>query len=168
MKALVIYYSWTGNTRKIADGIAKALAPRAEVDVEELKERVTRKMGFFGFLAAGRDASLKRKTAIMPVKAPLASYDVVIVGTPVWAWGVSSPVRTFLNANAKDAAKVAFFLTTGGQGIEKTFRKMQALCGKAPLATLGFTEKELKGDAGAVAAKVKAFAEKLAAAGRAR
>jgi len=165
MKALVIYYSWTGNTRKIAEGIAKALSARAEVEVEELKERVARKMGFFGFLAAGRDASLKRKTAIMPVKAQLASYDVVIVGTPVWAWGVSSPVRTFLNENGKEAKKVAFFLTTGGQGIEKTFRKMEALCGKAPLATVGVTEKELKNGTGAVGAKVKAFAEKVAAGG---
>lgn len=164
MKALVIYYSRTGNTRKVAEAIASALRARAEVDVEELKDLEKRKLGFIGFMAAGRDALLKRNTPIEPVQADTEAYDVVIVGTPVWAWGMTSAVRTFLDERAKGFKRTAFFLTTGGTGREKTFKQMAASCGQLPIATLGFTEKELK-DAGGVDTGVKEFVEKVTGAG---
>lgn len=161
MKALVIYYSRSGNTRKVAEAIAEALRADVEVELEEIVDTKKRK-GVFGFIVAGKDAALKRTTTIEPIKADLSSYDLVVIGTPVWAGTVASPVRTFLSKHGSNVKQSAFFCTTGGTGIKGALRVMEELCGKTPAATLGFTEKKLK-DAEGVAAGVKAFVEKLTA-----
>jgi len=161
MKALVMYYSRTGNTRKIAEAIAEALRADAEVELEEIVD-IKKRRGVFGFIGSGKDAVLKRTTTIEPIRADLSSYDLVVVGTPVWAGSVASPIRTFLSEHGNNVKQPAFFCTTGGTGIKKALRVMEELCGKAPAATLSFTEKGLK-DAEDVATGVKAFVEKLTA-----
>jgi flavodoxin len=153
MKSLVICYSRTGNTRKVAAAIAAALG----ADLEEIREPKDRS-GALGFLGAGRDATFKRSTPIEALARDPAGYDLVVVGTPVWAFTMASPVRTFLLENAGKLKSVAFFCTAGGNGQERTFRQMEELAGKKPLAALTLLEKELKADFGA---KVKAFAAAL-------
>ena len=159
MKVLVVYYSLSGNTRKLGELIAQSLAGQAEVAVEELTETKERK-GFRGFLATSRDALTRRKSGIEPLKADVSSCEIVVIGTPVWAMTMASPVRTFLGEHANRFKEVAFFLTTGGAGVRKTFRDMEALCGKTPLATLGISEKELKDDE-ALRERVKTFVNAL-------
>jgi flavodoxin len=155
MKTLVICYSRTGNTRKVAAAIAAALG----AETEELREPKDRS-GALGYLGAGRDAALKRSTPIEALAKDPAGYDLVAVGTPVWAFTMASPVRTFLQENAGKLRSVAFFCTEGGNGHERTFRHMEELAGKKPLAALVLLEKELKAD---FSAKVKAFAASLSA-----
>jgi flavodoxin len=157
MKVLVVFYSRTGNTRKVAQALARELG----AGVEKIAEPGSR-TGLFGFLAAGRDAAMKRLTPIEPLVFDPEAYDLLVVGTPVWAWTMASPVRTFLAKNAAKLKSVAFFCTAGGSGHERTFRQMEELAGKPPLATLALREKELKGDFGA---KVREFAKALAGAG---
>ena len=161
MKALVMYYSRSGNTRGVAEAIADALRTGAEVELEEIVDTKKRK-GVFGLIGAGKDSVLKRTTPIEPIKADLSSYDLVVVGTPVWVTAVASPVRTLLSKHGNNVKQLAFFCTTFGIGIKRVFRVMEELCGKAPAATLGFTAWRRK-DADGVAAGVKAFVEKLTA-----
>jgi flavodoxin len=153
MKALVVYYSRTGNTRKLAGALAAAL----DAELSAITEPSDR-AGFWGYLRAGRDAVLKRATPIAPLAADPAAFDLVVVGTPVWGFTVASPVRSFLAANAAKLKAVAFFCTEGGSGHERTFREMARLAGRPPRATLVLLEKELGGD---FAAKVAAFAKAL-------
>ncbi|HOX07876.1 MAG TPA: flavodoxin [Planctomycetota bacterium] len=153
MRALVVFYSRTGNTRKVAQALARELGAEAE----KINEPETRG-GLLGYLLAGRDAALKRLTPIEPLAFDPAAYDLVVLGTPVWAWTMASPVRTFLTEQAAKLKGVAFFCTQGGSGAERAFRQMEELAGRKPVATLALLEKELKGDFGA---KVKEFAKKL-------
>jgi len=54
MRALVVYYSRTGHTKKVGDGIAKEL----QCDSEELIDTVNRS-GPIGWLNSGRQAMRK-------------------------------------------------------------------------------------------------------------
>jgi hypothetical protein len=72
-----------------------------------------------------------------------SGYDRVIIGTPVWAWSVSSPVRAYLMANKGHLPEVAFYCTLGGRGSDSVFRQMQSLAGKAPRAVYAVTAGEV-------------------------
>ena len=73
MKVLVVYYSRTDTTRKVA----KALANRLACDVEEVVDTVDRH-GLRGRLRAGRDATMNRLTTIQDVLYDPSQYDLVI------------------------------------------------------------------------------------------
>ncbi len=138
-KTLVVYYSRTGNTRKLAQAIAAEL----DCGVEEIIDRKDRS-GVLGYLGSGKDALLKKEADLESDRHDPADYDLVVIGTPVWAWSVSVPVRTWLAQHAERLPEVAFFLTTGGTGREGTFDAMEQLCGKAPLAVLGLKAKVVR------------------------
>ena len=138
MKALVVYYSRTGNTRKVAQAISNAL----KCDIEEIIDETNRK-GIINWFLAGRDASRKRLTKIKDVLKDLSSYDTVIIGGPVWAWGLDVPLRTFLTQYKDQLKDVAFFCTEGGSGGENAFRSMEEILEKRPLATLIVRQSEV-------------------------
>jgi flavodoxin len=153
-KALVVYYSRTGTTRKVAEAIA-AMLP---CDVEEIVDTKSRS-GVGGFLRSGKDATLKALTTIQEPVKDAAAYDLVVIGTPVWAWTMSTPVRTYISRYADKLHKVAFFLTTGWTGMDRTFRHMEELSGRKPVAVLGLLMNEVA--KGAPTSKVKAFVAQL-------
>ncbi|MCF7855175.1 MAG: NAD(P)H-dependent oxidoreductase [Candidatus Pacebacteria bacterium] len=141
MKILVVYFSRTGNTRKVATRIAESL----QADIEEIKETQSR-AGVAGYFGAGL-ASLFRKTPrIEPHARKAADFDLTIIGTPVWAFTMAAPVRTYLEQNAGAFSKVAFFCTMGGSGASRTFQHMQEILGTVPEATLSLNERQLKGN----------------------
>ena len=103
MKTLVAFYSRDGNTKRVAEIIAKAL----NADIDEIKDKKSRK-GIIGFLRAGYDATRGKTTEINFSKKP-ADYDVVILGGPVWNGRVTPAVRTYLLKN-RDSVKKSCFL----------------------------------------------------------
>jgi flavodoxin len=153
-RALVVYYSRTGVTRTVAQAIAR----RLDADSEELAD-TRKRSGPWGFLVAIKDAMRKKVFPIGPVRKNPAEYDLVTVGTPVWAGTMSSAVRAYLAEHGGQIAKSAFFCTQGGRSPGRTFQDMQALCGKAPVATLSLQAKVVK--AGEFAPQADAFAEGL-------
>ena len=88
-------------------------------------------------------ASRKRPSTILPKKHDVSSYDLVVIGTPVWAWSLSSPVRAYLMATASQLPKVAFFCTLGARGSESAFAQMTAIVGKKPRAVCAITQREV-------------------------
>jgi flavodoxin len=130
-KILVVYFSRTGYTRRVAE----ALAARCDADVEEIREPRARS-GVWGYLRSAREAMGKH---IVEIEAPVKrveDYDLVVLGTPVWAGNVASPVRAYVSAQKPHLGRVAFFCTQGGSGAEKVLRALAELCGKEPVATL--------------------------------
>ncbi|HEY3274350.1 MAG TPA: hypothetical protein VGJ92_11335 [Methanocella sp.] len=132
MKALVVYYSRTGNTKKVGDDLAKLLS----CDREELIDTANR-AGPVGFLQSIRDGSGRKLATLMPIKMDPANYDIVVIGTPNWDANMSSPVRTYLTENKAKFKSTAFFITQGPRGgDEKALAEMEAVTGKKPKATL--------------------------------
>ena len=138
MKILVIYYSRTGTTRKIAEKLSADLS----ADIEEIIDTKDRS-GAMGYIFSGRDSMKKRLTEIKPLEKNLSEYDLILIGTPIWAWTVSVPVRTFLEKYKDNLKRVAFFCTMGGSGDKKAFSEMEKISGKKPTAVLALTTKEV-------------------------
>lgn len=139
-KILVVYYSRTGYTRNLAGEIVAEL----HADVDQLDDRRDR-CGIFGYLRCAREALKKRTVELLPPVYDPSNYDLVVVGTPVWAGNMCSPLRSYVAAHRAQLKEVAFFCTQGGSGAEKVFRDLAQLCGKSPLATLAVTDRELTG-----------------------
>ena len=150
MKTLVIYYSRTGHTQKIAEAIAANYGS----DIERIKE-VNDRFGVSRYIAAGRDAIFKRLGSLQPTNKNPAQYELIILGTPIWAWSVTPPMRAYIAGHKSTLNQVAFFCTEGGAGGNRAFRQMADLIGKQPLATLEVTESDLR--AGADKEKLNTF-----------
>ncbi len=141
MKALVIYYSRDGHTKRVAEAISDNLA----CDKEEIVN-TQRRSGPIGFLRSGFQVKRKSMTTLKAIESDLPVYDLVIIGTPVWAGTVSVPVRTFLNEHKERLKEVAFFSTHKGDTTQNEFIEMEAVCGKKPVATMSVTSEEAKGE----------------------
>ena len=88
-------------------------------EVVDLKKRE----GKLGWLSAGRDGTGNRQTEIAETKRNPKDYDLMVVGTPVWAWSPSAAIRTYLTKNDLSGIKVALFFTYDSnlrKAIEKT------------------------------------------------
>jgi flavodoxin len=154
MQVLVVYYSRSGNTKKVGVDISKEL----QCDREELVDTAKRS-GIIGWINSGRQARSGAVTKLMPLKNDPSKYDMVIIGTPVWASNMSIPVRTYLTENKDKLKNVAFFCTEGNSGDAKTLDAMSGLCGKKATATLVVKAREIsKGD---YTEKVKKFASEI-------
>lgn len=148
MRVLVVYYSRSGVTRKCCEAVADALRAASddvEVVVEELMDRA-RRGGMMGWLGGGRDAALRRPTEIEPVEADVGSFDLVVIGTPVWASTCTPAVRTFCQQLAADLDRVAFVATMGGRGDTGAYEEMSKLTGCDPVATLTLIDRRVRAD----------------------
>ena len=114
MKILVVFYSRSGKTKKVAGKISELL----KCEIEEIIDMKNRK-GIPGFLSAGTDANLRKLTAIKEIKNNPSLYDLVIVGTPIWSSNISTPIRTYLFLYKEEFKKVAFFCTRLGLDFKK-------------------------------------------------
>lgn len=152
MKALVVYFTRTGNTEKVA----KFMAEKLSADIEQITEKKDRS-GVLGYIGAGRDAIKKKGTPINECKYDSSQYDIVLIGTPIWAYTMTPPILSYLEANSSKFLKVAYFCTHGGNHGE-TFDHMETAGGK-PSALLEIRDKSVKTDE--FKPKVESFLEKL-------
>ena len=139
MNALVVYFSRTGTTRKVAETIASSLG----ADIEAIHEPLNR-LGPRGYLRSGFDATLSRWVPTDALDRDPTRYDLVIVGTPVWGWSLSAPVRSFLSNHARRLHKVAFFVTEGGGGARRVFEQMAQVVAADPVATLALAQRDVE------------------------
>ncbi|MBT0158426.1 flavodoxin [Candidatus Bathyarchaeota archaeon A05DMB-2] len=122
MKSLVVYYSRSGNTRFVAEQIAKEIGG----DIEEIIDKKKRK-GLLGFVLSGYDATRGRGTKIEPMKRSPKDYDLVVVGTPMWNKRITPAVRTYLKGNDFSGKRVALFCTSLGSESERVFKTLKEL-----------------------------------------
>jgi flavodoxin len=151
---LVIYYSRTGTTAKLAQAIARATG----ADTERITDTVDRD-GFFGFMRSLLDAIRKSGSTLNPVGVDPAAYELVIIGTPDWGQSVAAPTRTFLVSQQGRLKKVAFFLTDGTSDHAKVFAEMAQMVAASPVATLGIPHADVVNDQ--FQSRVDAFVKQL-------
>jgi flavodoxin len=153
-KVLVVFYSRTGTTTKVAEAIKDALG--CEIDeIEDTKGR----SGIIGWLGAGRDAGSGSLTKISGVDKDPSEYDVVVIGSPTWNGHMSTPIRTYITEN-KDRLKEIAIFSTGDGNEPVAIKDMEKLAGKSPLATLHLVRKRDVDD-GSYIERVGEFASKI-------
>lgn len=138
MKILIVYYSRTGVTKKLAIHLASFL----NADLEEIKDQNSR-LGLLGYLNSGKEAALKKIIPIEKLIFDPKDYDLVLVGTPVWAFTISSPVRSFLEKYKNDFKAWAMFCTQGGEGEQKTLSSAEKIVGSPAKAFLRLLTKQV-------------------------
>jgi flavodoxin len=141
-KTLIAYHSRSGYTRRVAESLAR----RLRADTEEIGV-IGDRQGLLGYARCALEALGETTPAIGLPRRTAAEYDLVVIGTPVWFWALSSPVRSYIMEERRNFARVAFFCTMGGSGAERAFATMAALCGKEPVATLALTDARIDGGA---------------------
>ncbi|MHA1221476.1 MAG: flavodoxin family protein [Candidatus Heimdallarchaeota archaeon] len=111
MKSLVIYYSKTGNTKLMGETIAKEL----KADLLELQpEKDLPAKGFGLYFKGGFQSMTKKKVKLATIETSFDDYELIFLGTPVWAWKLNPVVRSFLKANNFTGKKIALFCTCAG------------------------------------------------------
>lgn len=126
MKALVVYYSRTGTTKILGEAIAKGLGAEVEELIDQKKRLGLRP---FRWLIAGMDARRRKLTSIK-VQKPPQDYDLILIGTPIWAGRMTPAVRTYLESQNLEGKKVGFFCT-GGK--ESSFDELKRIVPKSTL-----------------------------------
>lgn len=113
-KKIIIYYSFEGNTKFIADYLAQ------KIDAEILMLKPEKEIGTHGFMKyfwGGQQAIMKKTPRLEKYIFKEKSYDTVIFGSPVWAGTFAPALRSFLKENKIKGKKTAFFCChEGGKG----------------------------------------------------
>ncbi len=130
-RMLVVSYSMSGHTAALAERLARDLSAERDL-IRETRPR----QGLSGVLRALVDAAFKRPAIILAPAQDPADYQMLVLGGPVWAGRMATPVRAYATEHGPRARQVAFFCTMGGRGAETAFADLQSLCGKTPVATL--------------------------------
>ncbi len=127
MKALIVCYSYSGNTRKIAEMIRKKIGG----DIAEI-ETVTPYTGDYNEVVdqGQREVNQGYMTAIRPLDKDLGDYDTVVIGTPVWWYTFAPAVKTFFAKNDCSGKTVYPFITNGGW-IGHTVKDIEKACPNA-------------------------------------
>lgn len=131
-KTLVVYYSASGNTRRVAETIAQAagadlfeLVPAEaytsdDLDWTDRNSRVSRE----------HDDESLRDVPLTTTEVPdWDSYDVVFIGYPIW-WGIAAwPVNNFVKANDFSGKTVIPFATSSSSGMGQSGSLLAQMAG---------------------------------------
>jgi len=124
MKTLITYYSFSGNTDKVANIFADVLRKKGEVVMQRLKPANEIKKFALQCKAAfmGERAILEGDT-----KFDLGQYDLLLIGSPVWAFAPTPSINTYLDKlSGLNGKRVIMLLTSGsGTGVNRCFKNMR-------------------------------------------
>ena len=126
MKKIIVYYSMSGNTQYAAEKIAEATG----ADVLRIApDKAYPDKGAKKFLWGGKSAVFGDKPKLLPYEFKAEEYDLVILGTPVWASNITPPLRTFVcdNKGSLQNKRIAVFTCYSGGGAEKAIEKLRKL-----------------------------------------
>ncbi|MBP7215672.1 MAG: NAD(P)H-dependent oxidoreductase [Candidatus Omnitrophica bacterium] len=122
MKSLIVYYSYSGTTKTVAHLLKGLMAEKGAVEIIEIKA-LDESTNFF---KQGHRAFSDVKARIEDMQFDVSGYDCVCIGTPVWAFGPTPAVKTYLERCSGITGKeVILFCTSGGSGMDRCLRLMQ-------------------------------------------
>ena len=126
-KVLVAYFSATGNTRRAAEDLAKAMGgdlyeitPETPYTAEDLDWRDSSSRSTLEM------KDLSSRPAIKSGKLDVADYDVIFVGFPIWWYTAPTIVNTFLESYDFSGKTMIPFATSGGSTIDKSNADLKA------------------------------------------
>lgn len=116
MKTLIVYYSYSGHTQKIAKQIQSSIGG----DIIQIKTVKTYPEDYDRVVEIAKaEVYNKDMPQIEPIEVDLADYDSVIIGTPVWWYTYAPAIRTFLENTDLSGKRIYAFATNEG-GIGST------------------------------------------------
>ena len=126
MNALVAYFSASGTTAKAA----KALAKAAGADLYEIKPAVPYTSADLNWMDKRSRSSVEMndkhsRPALADTDAPVAGYDVIFLGFPIWWYTAPTIINTFLESYDFTGKTVVLFAPSGGSGLGKSAAELR-------------------------------------------
>ncbi len=126
MKSLIVYYSYSGITRRLAEDIAL-------ITDGELLELKPQDPYSFSYNTAVKEVRAQIEKGICPILIPsdvhIGDFDTVFIGSPNWLKTFAPPVLSFLRATDLSGKTVIPFCTHGGGGFGNMIEEYQRECG---------------------------------------
>jgi hypothetical protein len=154
---LVVFYSYTGNSRRVAE----TLAAQHGWLLGEITDAERR-----GVLRCVLDSLLRRRPAIRYTGPDPSDFRTVVLVSPIWAQRLAGPMRSFVAGRREDLRRVAVISTMGSGGEAKAVAEITQLLGRAPILTAAFTEREIAD--GSCNGRLLRFGEQLVPGGAAQ
>ena len=120
-KTLVAYFSASGTTARVA----KELAQAAGADLYEIRPAVPYTKADLNWMDKSSRSSVEMKDkasrpALADTDAPVAAYDTILLGFPIWWYVAPTIINTFLERYDFSGKKIVLFATSGGSGFGQT------------------------------------------------
>jgi len=142
MKICIIYHSESGNTRHVAQHLASA----CDAHLVEITDK-TLCMKLIRFLVWCKKARDEEKTEIEPAAVDVSGYDVLIFGSPVWAFKPTPAIHTAIDSlKGCEGKKAVAFSTHGGRPgqTDETLRKWIESRGMKLVAVTDIHQKDIE------------------------
>ena len=156
-KSVVVYYSQTGATKKLAEVFQKA----KNADAVELKLVTPYPSTYDSTIAAVKaERDSKQWPALENAKVELAKYDTVYLGYPIMFGTFTPPIYTFLDSNDLSGKVVVPFCTYGSGGRKASAEELKTLEPNANVTlAFGISNKRITAENGdsVARAEVEAF-----------
>lgn len=131
-KALVVYYSATGTTKRVAQLIADAIGADL-FEVEPAEPYTTADLNYSdknSRVSREHDDESLRDVALVSAEVPdWDSYDTVFIGYPIWWCGAAWPMNGFMTANDFTGKTVIPFATAASSGMGDSGTDLAKLAG---------------------------------------
>lgn len=123
-RKIVIYHSYSGHTKMIANIIKKKIY----CDVLELEPKYEFSSDYDEVVKEYQNNEKDKSTVeIKDININLDNYDEIIIGSPVWWYSITPVVREFLKENNLEGKTVIPFATNAGW-LGRTFKEIEELC----------------------------------------
>ena len=142
MKTCILYYSFSGITRGIAEKIQKTCGGDiVEVKSKEHYSRLT------AYTKGSYRAMKGECDPIEPATIDVAAYDLIVIGSPVWAYKATPAINGAIAAlKGCDGKKAVIFATCGSSAKDTLpiLKKALELKGVTVMGEYLFTRKEIE------------------------
>lgn len=129
MKPIIIYYSRSGNTEKIA--------LQAQKDLKCEMVKIIPKEAYGNYVASCLRVTKEKKTDVTPAFVTpipdLREYDMILLGYPIWAQDLPGFVADFICRCDLKSKTIVPFATYGMSGIDWTMKHLKQLCPNAEI-----------------------------------
>ena len=137
-KPLVVYYSESANTKKVADMIHNKVGG----DIIRIEAATPYPDNYDALTRQAKKEQTQNARPAIKTKIPnIDEYDVIFLGYPNWWSSMPMPVFTFIEQNKLDGRTIAPFTTHGGGGLGHSIEDLKKECPKSkilkPLAVPG-------------------------------
>ncbi len=123
-KSLVVYFSWSGNTEKVA----KEIQSQTGSDIFEIVPKTPYSDDYDTVVAdAKKEQQNDARPEIKDTIDNIDSYDTIYVGFPNWWGDMPMILYTFFDTYDLSGKKVALFCTSGGSGLSNTVNEVKEL-----------------------------------------
>ena len=139
-KILVVSCSWTGTCTQVAKLLCAQQTgwQSAEIRLEHPRS------GRVGYWRCVLDSVLRRKPAIRYEGPFPKDFDAVVFVSPIWAFSLASPMRSFVTTQRDHLPDVAVVSVMGGAGASNAVREVERIVGRPSVLDAAFTMQDVE------------------------